>query len=367
MLDYTVRPPMARSKGKRKNAFVRALIAIFPAKGDAVAEIIRKIIFIGAVTALVITGGTLLSDIRGELVQEYVISERLNKIKGVGTGNLDQDLVKEVIEKKPYIRNDFIGLYAENNDFIGWFNLGDEEKIIDNPVVQADDNDEYLYKSFDGQKIKSGTLFADFRCEFDEEGKAPNFLVLYGHCLSSQLMFSKLNRYYYERENPDANTYFTSFYKKYPTINFDTLKENGRYKIFAACLFNTDEQYGEVYNYLRYGKPFESKDDFNNYIMDIMDRSFLATDVDLTYGDDIICMSTCYFPFDNAYEHFENVRCAVFARRVREGESPEVDVSKVTRNYYWVGWQQAVDRGICSPYAGRKWDTGKLLSYEEEP
>ena len=81
MLDYTVRPPMARSKGKRKNAFIRALISIFPAKGDAAAEIIRKIIFLGAVVALVFTGGALLSDIRGELVQQYVISDRLDKIK----------------------------------------------------------------------------------------------------------------------------------------------------------------------------------------------------------------------------------------------------------------------------------------------
>ena len=361
MLDYTVRPPMARSKGKRKNAFIRALTAIFPAKGDAAAEIIRKIIFLGAVVALVITGGALLSDIRGELVQQYVISDRLDKIKNNGSGNLNPDFINKVQEEKPYIREDFLGLYAENNDFIGWFNLGDEEKIIDNPVVQGDDNDEYLYKSFDGQTIKSGTLFADFRCKFGEDGSSPNFLVLYGHCLSSQLMFSKLNRYYYERENPDKNTYYTSFYTKYPTVNFDTLKENGKYKIFAACLFNTDEQYGEVYNYLRYGRPFESKDDFNNYIIDIMDRSFLATDVDITYGDDILCMSTCYFPFGMDYE---NVRCAIFARKVREGEDPGVDVEKVRRIWTWKGWQQAVDRKIAPAYPSRQWDTSKLLSYE---
>ena len=363
MLDYTVRPPAARSKGKRKNAFVRALIAVFPAKGDAVAEMIRKIVFIGAVAALVVTGGTLLKDIRGELVQKYVISNRLDKIKDIGSGNLSIDTVNNIVEQKPYIREDFMGLYAENNDFVGWFNLGEEDKVIDNPVVQSDDNDKYLYTTFDGQNISSGTLYVDYRCKFDKDGNVPNFMIIYGHCLSSQLMFSKLNRYYYERENTDPNTWFTSFYTKYPTVHFDTLKdkENGEYKVFACCLFNTEEQYGEVYNYLRYGKPFESKEDFNSYICDIMDRSVFKTDVDLTYGDDILCMSTCYFPFGMDYE---NVRLAIFARRVREGESPEVDVSKMERIWTWKGWQQAIDQNLTL-YFYRMWDTSKLLSYEE--
>lgn len=360
MLDYTVRPPMARSKGKRKNAFIRALTAVFPAKGDPVAEIIRKIVFIGAVVALVITGGTLLSDIKGEIVQEYVISNKIDKIKDSGTGHLSVDTINNVVEEKPYIRENYIALYAENNDFVGWFNLGGTEKVIDNPIVQADDNDKYLYHSFDGQYIKSGTLYMDYRCKFDENGNAPNFMIIYGHNLASGLMFSKITRYYYERENPDPETYFTSFYTKYPTVHFDTLKENGDYKIFACCMFNTEEEYGEVFNYLRYGKPFESKEDFNSYIINIMDRSVFQTDVDLTYGDEILCMSTCYFPFGMEYE---NIRMGVFARKVREGESPEVDVSKIERLWGWKGWQQAVDRKIAAANPYRAWDTSKLLSY----
>lgn len=363
MLDYTVRPPFARSKGKRKNAFIRALTAVFPAKGDSIAEIIRKIVFLGAVIALVITGTTLLSDIKGEIVQQYVISNKVDKIKNQGEGFINPEneaIVSEIKEQKPYIRPDYIGLYAENNDFVGWFNLGEGEKVIDNPVVQAEDNDKYLYRSFDGQYIKSGTLYVDYRCKFGEDGKTPNFMIIYGHNLASGLMFSKINRYYYDRENPDSDTYFTSFYKKYPTVHFDTLKENGEYKVFACCLFNTEPQYGEVYNYLRSGKPFESEEDFNNYIINIMDRSVLYTDVDLKYGDEILCMSSCYFPFGMDYE---NVRIGVFARKVREGESPEVDVSKIERLWGWKGWQQAIDRKIASAKPYRAWDTSKLLGY----
>ena len=186
-------------------------------------------------------------------------------------------------------------------------------------------------------------------------------MILYGHNTYSSVAFSKLTRYYYEKDNPDPNDdWTTSYYRKHPTINFDTLAGQGTYKVFAVCLFNTEEQYGEVYNYLRRGRSFSDKDDFNNYILDIMDRSVLFTDVDLDYGDKILCLSTCYFPFGQEYE---NVRCVIFARKVRDGESPEVDTSKVKRNYSWIGWQQAIDRGIASPYASRAWDTGKLLSY----
>lgn len=365
MTNYTARPPLAMAKGKQKNAFVRGLYSIVPLKGDTGAEIIRKIVFITAVIAFLITGGSLIYDVYTQAVQKYVVNEKISEIKANSSGgtiNLAPEIIKEIKEEKPYIRDDFMTLYNVNNDLVGWINLGDEKKIIDYPVVQTDNNDTYLVTNFFGEHVKTGNIFVDCRSKFNEDGTPSNFLVMYGHNTSSSEAFSKLTRYYYEKDNPDASAdKLISFYQKYPTIRFDTLKEEGVYKVFACGLYNTEEQYGEVYNYLRRGAEFTDKDDFNNYILDIMDRSVLFTDVDLTYGDEIICMSTCYFPFGPSYE---NVRCAIFARKVREGESPEVDVSKVIRNQYWVGWQQAVDRGICSPYAGRKWDTSKLLSYE---
>lgn len=363
MTDYTVRPPMARSKGKRKNAFIRFLTAVFPAKGDPVPEMIRKVVFIVAVAAFVITGGTLLKDVIGEVKQKYIITDQVDKDKANGTLKLTQEQIDKIKSEKPYIRADLMGLYEKNNDFVGWFNLGGEDKIIDYPVVQAED-DRYLEMDFYGNYLKSGTLFVDSRCKFDENGKAPNFVIIYGHNTNSSVMFSKLTRYYYDKTNPDPNDDWTTSYARiHPTITFDTLADkspsDGTYKVFACCLFNTENKYGEVYNYLRGGKPFTSKDDFNNYILDIMDRSVIFTDVDLQYGDEILCMSTCYFPWGLEYE---NVRCAIFARKVREGESPEVDTTKVTRNWLWMGWQQGVDRGLVSPYACRQWDTKKLLS-----
>lgn len=364
MVNYTVRPPSARCKGKEKNAFVRFLMSIFPVRGDEAAEVVRKIVFIGAVVAFGITGGNLVKDISGEMVQKYVVEGQIQDIKqqaSSGNLNLNEEEIREIKEEKPYIREELMSLYAINPDLVGWINVGENDKIIDYPVVQSSDNDEYLTKDFYGNYSKSGTIFADYRCGFSESGDAADFMLLYGHNTYSSVAFSKLTRYYYDKDNTDPGADLSlSFYQKHPTINFDTLAEQGTYKVFAVCLFNTEEQYGEVYNYLRRGRPFTDKDDFNNYVLDIMDRSVLFTDVDLTFGDELLCLSTCYFPFGMEYE---NVRCAIFARKVRPDESPEVDTSKAYRNYSWIGWQQAIDRGIASSYASRAWDTSKLLSY----
>ena len=340
---------------------MRFLMSIFPVKGDEAAEIIRKIVFIGAVAAFVITGGSLLGDIFGQLRQIYIVGEKIEQERIQGSLNLSQEEIDRIIADKPYIREDLMGLYSKNSELVGWINVGGENKIINTPVVQAGDNDKYLTTDFYGDYSSSGSIFADYRARFAADGSTPNFLILYGHNTYSEISFSKITRYYYDKDNLGGGSDLSmSFYQKYPTISFDTLAEEGTYKVFAVCLFNTDGQYGEVYNYLRRSKPFESKEDFNGYILDIMDRSVLLTDVDLQYGDDILCLSTCYFPFGT---ELENVRCVLFARKVRDGESPEVDVSVATRNYYWVGWQQAKDGGLCGN-GQRVWDYKKyLLSY----
>ena len=361
MVNYTVRPPMARCKGKQKTGFVRFLMSIFPVKGDEITEIMRKIVFIGAVIAFIITGSSLLNDIFGQMRQIYVVDNNIQQEKSSGKLNLSHEEIKQIESEKPYIREDLMGLYSRNSDLVGWINIGGNEQIIDYAVVQAGDNDKYLTTDFYGGYSSSGTIYVDYRAQFAPDGSAPNFMVLYGHNTYTSDKFSKVTRYYYDKDNLGGGSDLTlSFYQKYPTINFDTLAKEGIYKVFAVCLFNTEEQYGDVYNYLRRSRAFDSAEDFNSYILDIMDRSAILTDVDLTYGDEIICLSTCYFPFGM---EFDNVRCAVFARKVRDGESPDVNTSVATRNWAWKGWQQAVDRGLAG-YGSRVWDYEKyLLSY----
>ena len=41
-----------------------------------------------------------------------------------------------------------MSLYAINPDLVGWINLGENDRIIDDPVVQTTDNEKYLTTDF---------------------------------------------------------------------------------------------------------------------------------------------------------------------------------------------------------------------------
>ena len=154
------------------------------------------------------------------------------------------------------------------------------------------------------------------------------------------------------------------FYKDHPTITFNTLYEEAEWKIFGIGLFNIYEEYGEVYYNYNNKHDFTSSDDFNHFIIDLMDRSDIFTDVDIEYGDDILTLSTCYWPFRS---DMDNVRLAIFARKVRPGESTYVDVSKAKVNTYVKRWQWVYDNiGGGYDWSQSNWDRRKLLSYTAE-
>ena len=121
-------------------------------------------------------------------------------------------------------------------------------------------------------------------------------------------------------------------------------------------LVNTQKEYGEVFDYTT-KTQFNSADEFNRYILDVMDRSWFYTDVDIQYGDKLLTLSTCYWPLGRSIE----TRWVILARKVRPGESEYVDTSVAERNwgaklfdyYYQI---------INTQWYGSNWDTSKLLS-----
>ncbi|MGN0578257.1 MAG: sortase domain-bontaining protein, partial [Ruminiclostridium sp.] len=357
------------NKPKKPNIFVRMARAIFPCKGDGVAESVRKVIFDIAVIAFVITGGSVVLDLLDEAKQINIVDKEIEEIYDNsinGTINLEDNEIQQIQQEKPGISDSFLQLYAENNDVVGWIRIGEagtdengnQKAIISYPVVQAEDNKYYLDHNIKKEESKRGAIYADYRNIFLPDKLSGN-TVLYGHNMSyGDKMFAKLSRYYDGTLDGDT-TDRLAFYKKYPTVTFNTLYDDSEWKVFACVLFNTQEELGEVYPYHTVHE-FANKEAFNSYILDIMDRSVLWTDVDLTYGDSILTLSTCYYPYgkENA-----DTRCAVFARKVREGESAEVDVSKAVINTNPLKFRYQYDREGGS-WQGRTWDTSKLLSYE---
>lgn len=253
------------------------------------------------------------------------------------------------------VMSEYEAKYTENEDMLGWIRL--PAAGIDDPVVQGDDNKYYLTRDFNGNDYKNGSFFVDYKCEFTTRTRPAN-TIIYGHNMVTGPSFAKLTRYYDATINGDyANR--LDFYKNNPTIEFDTVWEKGTYKVFAAMFVNTMEEHGEVFKYYKQ-RSILNDGEFYEYIAQIMDRSVILTDVDLEYGDEILTLSTCYYPFGKEVD----TRCVVFARRVRDGESAEVNVDAVKLNpsplffdYYY-----KVNGGS---WQGRQWDTTKVKGLDE--
>ncbi|MGN0611468.1 MAG: class B sortase, partial [Ruminiclostridium sp.] len=254
----------------------------------------------------------------------------------------------------------FKKLLEINPDTVGYIKI--EGTQIDYPVVKGKDNDYYLTHDFYKEPSKSGSVMMDVNCKVTADGNSGN-LVLYGHNMAVGTFFACLSEYWRTLyDSYDGAS--IQFYKDHPTITFNTLYEEAEWKIFAIGLYNVDERYGEVYSAYNNKHDFTSRTDFNNFIIDIMDRSDIFTDVDIQYGDDILTLSTCYWPFR---EDMDNVRLAVFARKVRPGESEYVDVSKAQVNTYVKRWKWVYDNvGGGYDWSQSNWDRRKLLSYTEE-
>jgi sortase B len=242
-------------------------------------------------------------------------------------------------------------LHQHNSDFVGWLRLGDT--VIDYPVVQYTDNIYYLNRDFNRNQHLYGTLFIDWHTPV-VDSRRPDNTVIYGHNMNSGAKFAHLMRYYTPRFGLDA-------YINNPTIDFSTIYDNDRntYKIFAAMFVNTCPTHGEVFNYFRQ-RFFNSSDEFFDFIGKVMDRSVFYTEVDLQYGDEIMTLSTCYFPLGNDTDRF-----VVFARRLRVGEDPAVDTSTAYINpdplyfdYYY--------RVRGGSWGGRNWDASLVKSERKE-
>ena len=339
-------------KEKKPNFFIRLIKGIIPWKGDTVGLVIRKLVFIAALIVFLATAIPLLADVLS-MVKDEQVSKQLSQLY------LDAEDDSEVSENSKEILPSFKKLLEINPDTVGYLKI--DGTIIDYPVVKTTDNDFYLTHDFYKNESRSGTVMMDYRNKVTKDGHSAN-MILYGHNMQVGTFFATLGEYWrtmYD-QYPEGTK---SFYKEHPVIRFDTLYERAEWKIFGFGIYNVAESRGEVFGYnLKY--DFTSEDDFNDYIINIMDRSDIFTDVDLKYGDDILTLSTCYWPYENSGN---TVRLAIFARKIRDGESSNVNVDNVQVNTYVKRWQWVYDQ-ISGGYdwAQSNWDRRKLLSYDAE-
>ncbi|MCL2109682.1 MAG: class B sortase [Oscillospiraceae bacterium] len=347
--------------------------AVIPAKGDEPFVLARKSVFcvsfltclicLGLIIAKAVSGG---DDTAGEALPVFWEDEYIE-----GSLYIEPTVIPErpQVIKNTEIIPEYLEYYEINDDVVGWIEI--PGTTLDNVVTQYRRFDEngmptgsnayYLEHDLYHNYYYDGIIFADWRLSVLED-PTPDNTILFGHNLNNGTKFAPVARYYpyyYNWPTPHINHYVAN-----PVIRFDTLYERREYKVFAAIYAHTEDNRADiihdVFNY-HLVRKFPDKASFYGYITDVLDRSgFYNPDVDIEYGDEIITLSTCYYPLG---EHIDS-RIAVFARRVRDGESPEVDVSTAWLNpspllydYYYTSQGGS--------WGGRNWDLSMVKGLED--
>ena len=92
-------------------------------------------------------------------------------------------------EVEELFKPDFAALKLINPDIVAWIRI--PGMSIDEPIVQAADNEYYLNTGFDGKKDPAGTVFLDFESAPDA---SDYHSIFYGHHMKNGSRFAELTR-----------------------------------------------------------------------------------------------------------------------------------------------------------------------------
>lgn len=172
------------------------------------------------------------------------------------------------------VRTGFDALLEQNENVVGWITVDGTQ--IDYPILQSDNNVDYLTENYNGDSSIAGSIFMDYRN--DVIGDELN-TVIYGHRMKDGSMFQDLIKYLDE-----------DFFREHQTFTFDTLYDSYEAEIFTVYNTMIDFNYIET--------DFESDQDYLELIEEMQDKSRFETDVDIDSDDQIITLSTCDYELD---------------------------------------------------------------------
>ena len=258
-------------------------------------NVVRIVAFCMAFVVLVVSTAYILNDYmeRRRNIQASETAQEMFNDPQKYIENNDPDFIYNGPED---ILENFHVLYMQNPDIIGWISIkkNNGQAFIDYPVVQSSDNDHYLRRSFFGDYATGGTIFMDYRCGASIFSKNT---VIYGHNMKDNSMFAQLLKYG-----------SSEFYNSAPVIDYSTLYEGYKFKIFAAFYTTTEFNYIQV--------NFADRKEFLAIVSEAKARSVINTNVDVTVDDKIITLSTCAY-----IDGIEDARFVVMGRLLRDGES----------------------------------------------
>lgn len=141
------------------------------------------------------------------------------------------------------------------------------------PVVLYSDNEYYLNKDIDGKRDYKGAIFMDYRNAQPEERRN---VILYGHNMKDQSMFSTLH--FFEKEK---------FFKNNDELYFEMFGVKYRYEIVYTGVFDYRQ-----YNHIN--TAFRTENQFLDYYREGAEYAqFMREGYEPWPGDQMLTLSTC--------------------------------------------------------------------------
>lgn len=152
-------------------------------------------------------------------------------------------------------------------DIVGWIFF--EDGLINYPVMQASDNQTYLYMTYNGKESKSGSIFMEATHSSDF---SDTHTIIYGHNMKNLSMFGRLKHYKTQAGYYDSHAYFQIFRGD----------EILRYQIFSYQDVSVDS--------FVYQEHFTSAKELANRLLK---TSYINPGLNIEADDKIITLSTC--------------------------------------------------------------------------
>ena len=305
----------------------KSLISEFiPQKGDSPQAVARKMVTIVASAVLIVALAILAVYFVKQAQNRKAIEDRRNAFANDITvitpastepPEAEQEATETTAPPPLVMLDAFTDFMAQNPDTAGWIIVPNTD--VNDVVVQTDNNDYYMDKDFNGNRNIAGQIFVDYRCVInDYDFNQTDNVIVYGHNQADSSMFGTLKKYKVKKDN----TKNFSFYQENPTFTFTSLYGEYTYKIIAMFVIEVlpeQTRDGVIFDYHNYVN-FVGERNFEKFKENIMARTGINTGVDFDENDKYMTLSTCSNEFDQS-------RFVVIGRRVRDGESPEVDTS----------------------------------------
>lgn len=221
-------------------------------------KILRIVAILICLIVIIYEAISLYNDNKEYAIADTEYEQLLNNNTGVSTGQ--QAGPADGGETFPDLGVSYSMLEAINPDFVSWLYFPYFD--ISYPVVQENEIDEYIKKTFDGTRNNAGCLFIDILSSPDFNGMHD---IIFGHNMRNGSMFGKFKQLS-QTEDRDA-------IKSDPFIYVYTEKAVYKYEIFAYyvttvgsdaySVVTTDEEYDDFLGYIKRNTIFQIPKDMS--------------------------------------------------------------------------------------------------------